>query len=99
MKTAESRTLPREWYDPKGRRRCPTCDSPRPGLHPAVQEGGEVQPCPDDFHGCAHVLKGPVEAFDVTDTVDSYRRTRYAQQCGLCLAYVPVENPPEPEHG
>lgn len=29
---------------------CPTCDSPAPHLHPAVQYGGEVQPCRDRFH-------------------------------------------------
>ena len=29
---------------------CPTCDSPAQHLHPAVQEGGEVQPCGDAFH-------------------------------------------------
>jgi hypothetical protein len=30
---------------------CPTCDSPAPNLHPAVQHEGEVQGCDDDFHG------------------------------------------------
>jgi hypothetical protein len=30
--------------------RCPRCDSPKPHLHPAVQAGGEVQPCPHEFH-------------------------------------------------
>jgi hypothetical protein len=30
--------------------RCPTCGSPDPAKHPAVQEGGEVQPCKDAFH-------------------------------------------------
>lgn len=33
--------------------RCPRCDSPQPPLHPAVQSGGEVQPCPDEFHALA----------------------------------------------
>lgn len=33
--------------------RCPRCDSPAPGLHPAMQEGGEVQPCPDPWHNSA----------------------------------------------
>ncbi len=30
--------------------RCPTCDSPHPELHPAMQWEGEVQPCRDLFH-------------------------------------------------
>lgn len=30
--------------------RCPTCTSPAPHLHPAVQHEGEVQPCPDEYH-------------------------------------------------
>lgn len=29
---------------------CPTCGSPQPHLHPSMQEGGEVQPCRDDYH-------------------------------------------------
>lgn len=31
-------------------RNCPTCDSPNPNLHPAIQHEGEVQPCRDDWH-------------------------------------------------
>lgn len=31
--------------------RCPACDSPSPGLHPAMQSEGEVQPCGDPWHG------------------------------------------------
>ena len=30
--------------------KCPTCDSPSPERHPAVQAEGEVQPCSDDWH-------------------------------------------------
>jgi hypothetical protein len=30
--------------------RCPTCDSPAPNLHPAMQSEGEVQPCIDRWH-------------------------------------------------
>lgn len=29
---------------------CPTCTSPAPHLHPAIQHEGEVQPCRDEFH-------------------------------------------------
>lgn len=30
--------------------KCPKCLSPAPHLHPAMQCGGEVQPCSDVFH-------------------------------------------------
>lgn len=30
--------------------RCPTCTSPQPHLHPAVQVEGEVETCADAFH-------------------------------------------------
>lgn len=29
---------------------CPLCNSPKRSLHPAVQHGGEVQPCPNPWH-------------------------------------------------
>lgn len=30
--------------------RCPTCNSPNPHLHPAVQHEGETQLCLDPWH-------------------------------------------------
>jgi len=37
---------------------CPTCTSHSPELHPAMQEGGEVQPCPDPWHATARIPVG-----------------------------------------
>lgn len=38
--------------------RCPTCDSPSPELHPAIQCGGEVEVCHDPFHADARIPVG-----------------------------------------
>jgi hypothetical protein len=35
---------------PDAPRNCPSCESPDPALHPAVQHEGEVQPCSDGWH-------------------------------------------------
>lgn len=34
-------------HNPAG---CPSCGSPQPHLHPAVQFEGEVEVCADEFH-------------------------------------------------
>lgn len=39
-----------KFVEEKKQSRCPTCNSPEPRLHPAVQCGGEVQVCPHPFH-------------------------------------------------
>jgi ribosome-binding protein aMBF1 (putative translation factor) len=31
-------------------KRCPTCNSPAPHLHPAMSSGGEVEVCTDAYH-------------------------------------------------
>lgn len=39
-------------------KRCPTCSSYAPHLHPAVQAEGEVHICPDAWHAtCVHGIK------------------------------------------
>lgn len=51
-----------------GYENCPTCDSPAPHLHPAIQAEGEVHVCPDGFHkqdtpeNYRHLERGAVEA-------------------------------------
>lgn len=43
--------LPASGSEPSGRvERCPTCTSPSPELHPAVQYEGEVEVCRDSWH-------------------------------------------------
>lgn len=37
-------------YPPADHPTCPSCGSRQPELHPAVQAGGEVQPCRDPWH-------------------------------------------------
>lgn len=37
-------------YEPHPGRRCPTCGSPAPHQHPAMQCEGEVNVCADEYH-------------------------------------------------
>jgi len=32
------------------KQRCKKCNSPQPHMHPAMQRGGEVEICTEDFH-------------------------------------------------
>lgn len=50
--------------------RCPTCDSPAPHLHPAVQHEGEVETCTDDFH----LIETPSNTHEYRDYVLTKRR-------------------------
>jgi hypothetical protein len=71
--------------------RCPTCDSHAPHLHPAVQSGGEVQPCADPFH---HVVTPENTRNDpVFDEVRKLRREHdsHAVQdtsCPFCMGHI-----------
>lgn len=61
--------------------RCPTCDSPSPEKHPAMQFEGEVQPCSDAWHQ-------PTPA-DPKKALDSYRpeimqAVANAERCPRC---------------
>lgn len=38
--------------------KCPTCESPSPELHPAVQHEGEVEICADPWHASARIPVG-----------------------------------------
>lgn len=61
--------------------RCPTCDSPSPEKHPAVQHEGEVQICRDDYHwdGCP---------------ICGNRDVLRGYQCNRCKKYVrPADDP------
>lgn len=53
--------------------KCPTCSSPAPNRHPAIQEEGEVSSlCPDNFHrhdiGCDYPRTRPCRAFSTDGT-------------------------------
>lgn len=47
---SDCKSLETETSKPQYRRICPTCNSHAPHLHPAVQSGGEVHFCLDEFH-------------------------------------------------
>jgi len=55
-------------------KRCPKCNSPAPHLHPAVQYGGEVQPCRDDYHRQATAENTPEKIADVELSLMGERR-------------------------
>lgn len=74
--------------------KCPTCNSHQPKLHPAMQHGGEVQPCRDSWHephgsilpvhdarpGTGQAIADILSASDLRDAVVKLR-TRIEKTC------------------
>ena len=71
------------------RKKCPRCGSPDPEKHPAVQLGGEVQPCSDPFHGIKPDLKGtPAEPDPKLRTCSRCGKPKHR---GRCSRSIPME--------
>ena len=51
--------------------RCPTCESPDPKLHPAMQWEGEVQPCRGEWHSpiAEHTRRQPDPTWALAEEV------------------------------
>lgn len=56
--------------------RCPTCNSPHPHLHPAVQFEGEVGICSDAFH----LIPTAQNAAEYREAVLAARRQRSTKE-------------------
>lgn len=63
--------------------KCPTCGSPNPGWHPAVQFEGEVQPCDDPWHGPLIKL-GVQKGDEALETARKLERKLHPQCNVLC---------------
>ena len=56
--------------------KCPSCNSPQPHLHPAVQWEGEVEICVDEFH----LRVTPQNRPEYIRMVEAKRANRAAQE-------------------
>ena len=71
--------------------RCPSCNSPSPHLHPAMQFDGEVEVCGNEFHLQATPQQKPeyIEAYKQKRTPmktrDTYDRTLLVAEI-LCVS-------------
>lgn len=61
--------------DPASPTHCPTCTAPSPNVHPAMNYGGEVQPCGDPWHGVP-VAKDVLQIKALHAAAERYRRER-----------------------
>lgn len=61
---------------------CPTCKSPAPHLHPAMQFEGEVQPCKDKWHEGANIMSNcyDVPVLTLQDYDDVRKFARYIRE-------------------
>ncbi len=61
--------------------KCPTCQSPSPILHPAMQSEGEVELCHDAWH--LRVTSENAEA-KVRGTIAELNGAFRSERCGVC---------------
>jgi hypothetical protein len=59
--------------------RCPTCNSPSPELHPAMQHGGEIQLCGDVWHSPKGVHQIVCDIDDLLSSKDRWTKGVWAR--------------------
>jgi hypothetical protein len=83
---------------------CPSCDSPDPARHPAMQLEGEVQPCGDPWHDplppeIAAIATPPHEVSTVAGTASASAPSLSAQGATLAGAVPGVAGTSTPPNG